>query len=78
MQKIYNLEERTAKFDEKIIDFSKKLPKNLIINPLISQLVRSATSIGANYCEADCAETKKILNIKLAFAKKNPEKQNTG
>jgi len=45
----YDLEERTVKFSEDIIDFSKKLFQNTISKPLISQLVRAGTSIGANY-----------------------------
>ncbi len=67
---IYDLEERTAKFGENIIDFLKTLPKNEITRPLISQLVRSATSIGANYCEADDAESKNDFRHKIAICKK--------
>lgn len=37
---------------------------------IISQLIRSGTSIGANYCEADCAETKKDFEHKLGICKK--------
>jgi len=55
----YDLEERTAKFGEDIIIFCKKVPRNLITNPLITQLVKAGTSVGANYCEADDAESKK-------------------
>jgi len=33
--KIYDLEERTAKFGEDIIEFAKKIPKNVITIPLI-------------------------------------------
>ena len=57
--KKFDLEERTAKFGENIIEFAKKIPKNILTNSLINQLIRAGTSIGANYCEADCAETKK-------------------
>lgn len=64
MDKKYDLEERTAKFGEDVIDFLKTVDKNTINNSLINQLVRSATSIGANYMEADGAESKKILNTK--------------
>ena len=52
----YDLEERTARFAETVIDFVSELERTAITLPLISQLVRSATSIGANYCEADDAE----------------------
>lgn len=68
--RIYDLEERTAKFGEDIIDFAKQIPKNTITIPLISQLVRSGTSIGSNYCEADCAESKKDFEHKLGISKK--------
>ena len=51
--KIYDLEERTAKFGEDIIEFAKSLVKDEVNRSLISQIVRSATSIGANYVEAE-------------------------
>jgi len=66
----YNLEERTAKFGENIIEFAKKIPKNSITLPIISQLVRSGTSVGANYCEADEAESSKDFKHKLGISKK--------
>ncbi len=66
----FDLEERTAKFSEKVIDFVRKIPKNQITFSTVSQLVRSATSIGANYCEADEAESGKDFKHKLGIAKK--------
>jgi len=66
----YDLEERTAKFGKNIIEFLSKIPKNSITNPLISQLVRAGTSIGANYCEADEANSRKDFINKIAIAKK--------
>ena len=68
--KIYDLEERTAKFGENIIDFCKKIPKNVITFPLIDQLIRAGASVGANYCEADCAESKKDFEHKIGICKK--------
>ena len=68
--KIYDLEERTAVFGEKIIDFVKTLPKNVINNELIRQIVRAGTSIGANYNEADGAESKRDFRHKIAICKK--------
>jgi hypothetical protein len=52
-QKKFDLAERTAKFGEAAIEFVITLPRNAVTSPLISQLVRSATSVGLNYCEAD-------------------------
>src|ERR1051325_10468342 len=56
---VYDLEERTARFGEAIIDFAKKIPQDAVTNRLISQLVGAGTSIGANYVEADDAVSKK-------------------
>lgn len=69
-QKKYDLEERTAEFGEKIIEFVKMLPRNPINNPLISQLVRAGTSVGANYMEADAASTKKDFRYKIGLCRK--------
>jgi four helix bundle protein len=69
-RKIYDLEERTGRFGEMIIEFVKTLEKNEINRPLIGQLVDAATSIGANYMEADGAESKKDFKHKNAICKK--------
>ena len=74
----YDLEERTAKFGEEIIKFAKKIPINPVTKSLIPQLVKAGTSIGANYCEADDAESKKDFEHKIGICKKGQEKQNTG
>lgn len=68
--KIYDLEERTAKFGEEIIKFSKKMPVNKITERLIPQLVGAGTSVGANYCEADDAESSKDFKHKIGICKK--------
>ena len=66
----YDLEERTAKFAEHIIEFAKKIHKNAVTLPLITQLVKSGTSIAANYCEADDAESSKDFQHKIGICKK--------
>ncbi|MFZ2522439.1 MAG: four helix bundle protein [Minisyncoccia bacterium] len=66
----YDLEERTAKFGENIIVFCKDLPKNEITKPLINQLIKCGTSVGANYCEADDAESKADFKHKIGICKK--------
>lgn len=68
--KKYDLEERTAKFGENIIGLAKKIPRTVITMPLINQLIRAGTSIGSNYCEADCAESRKDFEHKLGICKK--------
>jgi four helix bundle protein len=66
----FDLEERTIKFSEQVIEFVKKLPQDTITKPLVSQIVRSATSIGANYSEAEEASSRKDFINKVAIAKK--------
>jgi four helix bundle protein len=43
---------------------------NAITSSVVSQLVRSATSVGANYCEADDAESKKDFRHKISICLK--------
>ncbi len=66
----YDLEERTAIFAEKVIGLCKKTPKNSITIPIINQLIRAGTSIGANYCEANGASSKKDFKNKIFICKK--------
>lgn len=68
--KKYDLEDRTAKFGENIITFCKKIPRTPITYPLITQLVKAGTSTGANYCEADDAESKQDFRHKIGICKK--------
>ena len=68
--KPYDLEERTAVFGGNAIDFAKKIPVNQITKRLIEQLVGAATSVGANYCEADDAVSKKDFRHKISICKK--------
>lgn len=69
----YDLEERTAKFGEVIIDFCKAIRQDAISRPLIAQLVRSVTSIGANYMEANAASSKKDFQNKIFICKKEAQ-----
>lgn len=69
-ENIYDLEERTSKFSIRIIKFSKQTKINFLNKPLFIQLIKSATSIGANYCEADEAESKKDFKHKIGICKK--------
>jgi len=64
------LEERTAAYGETVIEFCLGLATNAVVDPLIRQLVHAATSIGANYCEADEAESKKDFRHKIAVCRK--------
>lgn len=68
--KPYDLEERTLAFSKEIIRLSLILKKNIVNLKLIDQLLRSATSIGANYREANETETKKDFKNRIRIARK--------
>lgn len=55
----YDLEERTARFGERIIDFCKRIPLSPRTNRLIDQLTGCGSSVGGNYSEADDAVSKR-------------------
>ena len=59
IKRVYDLEERTARFGEAIIDFAKTIPLNPVTNRIITQLVGAGTSVDANYVEAGDAVSKK-------------------
>jgi four helix bundle protein len=69
-KQIYDLEQRTSAFGKEVVRFAKQIPKNIVTVPLITQFVRAGTSIGANYCEADCAESRKDFEHKIGISKK--------
>ena len=64
---LYDLEERTARFGEAVIDLCSIIPLGPRTNRLVDQLTGCATSIGGNYAEADDALSKrdfaKIIGI---------------
>lgn len=70
MNKDYDLEIRTLNFSIQLVKICKVLPKNIITIPLISQYIRSGTSIGANYREANGASSKKDFRNKIFICKK--------
>ena len=69
-QRRFDLEERTARFGEAVVAFARRLPVNPVTEPLIGQLVNSGTSVGANYCEADDAGTKKEFRYRISLCKR--------
>lgn len=66
----FDLEDRTLRFGIGIVRLCKSLSYNTVNNKLIDQLVRSGTSVGANYREANETETKKDFKNKILIAKK--------
>src|SRR3989338_11019180 len=71
--KNYDLEKRTLEFSENVILFVRSLKKDIVNNPIISQLVRSSTSVGANYHEANGASSKKDFRNKIYLCKKEAQ-----
>src|SRR3990167_1914684 len=69
----FDLEERTSKFGESIVDLCSKAPKTPVTVSVISQLSRSGTSLGANYCEANGASSKKDFRNKIHICKKEAQ-----
>jgi four helix bundle protein len=71
--KKFDLEDRTAKFGGEIVKFCKSLEKDLVMKPIANQLIRSGTSIGANYCEANNASSRKDFRNKIFICKKESQ-----
>lgn len=68
--KQYDLEERLTRFGKKIVAFYKKVPRNTVTAPIIDQGVKSGTSPGANYIEANEAVSKRDFVNRLRIARK--------
>src|SRR6266498_1117935 len=62
----FDLEERTAKFGEGIVRFSKKIPRHPTNDRLIDQLVGCGSSVGANYREANESFSKKDFRFSIS------------
>lgn len=69
----YDLEERTGRFGEEIIDLCKSIRIDAISSSIIGQLVRSGTGIGANYMEANSGSSKKDFKNKIFICKKESQ-----
>jgi four helix bundle protein len=73
MSEKYQLEERTENFSLEVINFCKEYYDKGVLKPLFSQLIRSATSIGANYSEANAASSRKDFKNKIYICKKEAQ-----
>lgn len=72
-KKPFDLEERTALFGEDIIKLCKTVKITIITEPIVKQLLRSTTSIGANYMEANGACSKSDFRNKIFICKKEAQ-----
>lgn len=70
MNNKYDLEERLSVFGVKIINLCKNNFKNDFAKPIVNQLLRSGTSIEANYSEANGASSKLDFKNKIHICKK--------
>jgi len=68
--KQYDLEERTLKFAKEVIRFVKGLPRSIASAEIAKQLVRSSSSIGANYIEANESLSKKDFLMRIKISRK--------
>ncbi len=68
--KKYNLEDRTAEFGEDVIKFCRSLEHDIISKSVIIQLIKSATSVGANYMEANGGSSRRDFRNKIYICKK--------
>lgn len=69
-KKAKELEERTKDFALRVIKFVSGLPKNRVSDVIGYQLLKAGTSIGANYREANRAESRKDFIHKIGIIEK--------
>lgn len=64
-----DLRDRTLVFSREVIRYIKKLNKDPLLLPITNQLIRSTTSIGANFVEAKNGSSKKDFRNKVFISK---------
>jgi four helix bundle protein len=74
--KQYDLEQRTFKFARQAVQFCRRLPRTTVDGEIIKQLMRAATSVGANYLEATESLGKNDFLMRLKICRK--EAKETG
>ncbi len=68
--KIYDLEERTFTFTKNLIELSKRSLNTYENDVVRKQLIRSGSSVGANYIEANESFSKKDFIYRIKICKK--------
>jgi four helix bundle protein len=69
----YELEKRTFDFSTAIIGLARKVSADYGTKAIMNQLLRSATSIGANYQEATGAISRTDFRNKIHICKKEAQ-----
>ncbi|OGY43198.1 MAG: four helix bundle protein [Candidatus Buchananbacteria bacterium RIFCSPHIGHO2_02_FULL_40_13] len=70
---VYDLESRTKIFSKHMMNFLSEIRIREINRNIISQLIKSTTSIGADYCEANNASFRKDFRNKIFICKKESQ-----
>jgi len=68
--KPYDLEERTLKYAKEIVELVKVCPKTVANSEFVRQLIRSSSSVGANYIEAREALSNKDFAMRVKICRK--------
>lgn len=68
-----DLRERTQAYARRVIRMYRALPKETVAQVLGKQVLRSGTSVGANYCEANRARSKMEFIAKMGDCLKELE-----
>lgn len=66
----YDIRERTFQFAVEVIHAVRQLPRDTAAQVVLRQLVKSATSVGANVEEADGAESQRDFIHKTSISRK--------
>jgi four helix bundle protein len=67
------IQDRTLSFSIRIVKFVRKISRDISFDILSKQLLRSATSVGANLREADSASSRKDFINKVIISKKEAQ-----
>jgi four helix bundle protein len=74
--KVNDLVERIFVFSTDVIKFLRTVPNNVETNVLKYQLIKSATSVGANYEEAQAGISRREFKAKVSIALKEAREAN--
>jgi four helix bundle protein len=66
----YDLEGRTKELSKKVLELMSSISINDLNRNIVLQLLRSVTSVGANYVEANGASSKKDFSNKIYICRK--------
>ena len=68
--KRFDLEDRTFQFAVQVRDFVKIVQKSIANSIYVAQLIRSSSSVGANYIEANESLSKKDFLMRIKICRK--------